>query len=598
MTLLYPLGLLSLIAVPVLIALSLWRWRRRELVVPSLLLWRDVAAAWRQAPHARRRRRADPLLILRVAVAIALAAALCGPVWLAASRGAHRLAIVLDRSASMAARRPDGPTRWRVARDELLKRLVSLEATDRVEIVAIPPPAGRPTPPELDPRQAASALLALEPSEAPVEPKELVRAAVQALGRRPEARAIVATDAPLEGLPAGVSVLATGAPVRDLGIVAFAARPAQDAATEVLVAVANASDQPASTDVVLFADGREVGRRKAAVPPRGREPVVLDAKLGNSTVLEARLTTADDLAADDFAWLARAAGPLRIAWVGGENYLLRRALAIQSGVELLDLPGPPAGAVPPGTELAVYYRAVPRKLTEGRVVLVAPGAPVGGLRPGPLVEAAEAEAVAPRDPLLAAVRLEGVALGRVPKPVLPAGFETLVAAGGVPVIGRWREGGATLLYVGADPAGSDWPLHPSFPIFWANVVASATGRGLDASRFDCARPGELVPVGEGEATLEEPGGESRAIAGGAFRPDRTGLYRVVRGKEVRAVAVSLLSDGETRAAGAELRPPSDLFSGHEALAGPAIAWGLGVPLTILALAFVLLHGWVAARSGG
>ncbi|MBM4034221.1 MAG: hypothetical protein FJ291_20935 [Planctomycetes bacterium] len=602
MSILHPLGVLALAAVPVLVALSLWRWRRREAVVSSLLLWREVAAAWRQAPHARRRRHADPLLLVRVAVALVLAGALCAPVWLRPSPRARRLAIVLDRSASMAALRPDGKSRWRACRDELLKLLVRLDAADRVDIVAVPPPANRTIPSELDGQAAASVLLSLEPSEAPVAPRELARAATDAASRHPGASVVVATDAPIEGLPPGASLLATGAPLDNLGITAFAARPVggasvpREAQHEVLVTVANASARPASTTLVLLADTREVARRSVSLPPGGREPVIFDVRLAAASALEARLIGTDGLGADDRAWLARSARRTRIAWVGDESYFLRRALAVQEGVELVDLPGPPAEAVPRGFDLAVYHRAVPRALTRGSVVAVAPGAAVGGLRPGPPVAVGPASLTAPNDPLLAAVRLDGVALGSVPRPVLPAGFTTLVAVGGVPAIGRWREGEARLLYVGADPAAGDWALHPSFPIFWANVVAATAERGMESAGFASVRPGELVPVGtNGGVAVEEPGGARRPVAGGAFRPERTGLYRLVRGKVSQPIAVSLLSEGETLAPGAEARPASDPLGAQGETVGLAIAWRLEGWLALLTLALVLIHACLAAK---
>ena len=53
MTWLHPWGLLGLLAVPALIALSLWRRQRREAVASSLLLWRQVADLRRTARATR-----------------------------------------------------------------------------------------------------------------------------------------------------------------------------------------------------------------------------------------------------------------------------------------------------------------------------------------------------------------------------------------------------------------------------------------------------------------------------------------------------------------------------------------------------------------
>lgn len=597
MSLLHSLGLLALAAVPVLVALSLWRWRRREVVVSSLLLWRDVATAWRQTPHARQRRRLDPLVALRVAVALAVTAALCAPVWLRPARLARRVVVVVDRSASMAARRPDGLSRWQACRGELMKLLVRLRGDDRVDVVAVPPPEVRPIPLDLGPGDARAVLLALEASDAAVEPKELVRAAADALRRCVGASVVVATDAALDGLPAGAHVLAAGGPMRNLGITAFAARAARDGRHEVLVTVSNASPEPAAAGVRLFADGREAGRRAIAVGPGASEPLIFEAKLGAAAVLEARLDGRDALAADDRAWLARRPDRLRVALLGDDSPYLRRALGVQSGVELVEPAELPAEAVPRGCGLAVYVHAVPAKLTGGSVVAVAPAGPVGGLRPGPLVAAGEGVAAARRDPLMAAVRLDGVPLGRVRKAATPAAFEVLAGTEGVPLIGRWREGGTRLTYVGIDPAASDWPLDASFPVFWANVVAEAQGREAGQGEFLTARPAEAIAVGgEGEVTLVEPGGSRRTLAAGVFRPETVGLHRIAAGKQERTLAVSLLAERETLAPGEAVALPADAVDEAERGAARAVAWRLGGWAALAALVLAVLHGWASGRG--
>lgn len=600
MTWLHPLGLLGLAAIPALLALSLWRWRRREVEVSSLLLWREVAAERRQAPQARRRRQLDPLLLLRMAVALVLTAALCGPAWLHVARHSRRLVLVLDRSASMAARRPDGRSRWEACREELLRRVGRLDAGDRVELVAVPPPQEAALGAELEPEEAARRLRALAPADAPVETKALVEAAVEAARRHAGATVILATDDPPKSLPAGVNVLATGESLRNRGIVAFAARQRPDGRHEVLVGLVNASPEPSTAEVALLAGGREMGRQSVPLRPGGRGQAIFDAKLDAARLLEARLDGQDGLAADDRAWLARKAEPLRIAWIGDESHYLRRALAAQERVELVGLPEPPAEAVPRGCGLALYYRAVPKRLTPGSLVVVAPGGDVGALRPADPVAVGRASVVAPRDPLMEAVRLDRVAFGRARKVLLPPGFETLARADAIPLIGRWREGTTRILYVGIDPASGDWPLDPSFPIFWANVVANAaTARG-ELGEFACVRPGEACQVGGGEARTElvGPAGERRELAAGVFRPERVGVYRAATGEGEQTIAASLLSEAESLAEGATAPLPPKLLAESPEQAGTATVWRLGGWAALAGLLLIALHGWLAARARG
>ena len=522
MSWLYPWGLLGLLAVPVLVALSLWRWRRREVSVSSLLLWRDVAAAWREAPKAQRRRRVDPLLVLRVALAVVLTAALCGLAWVRPERVARRLVIVADLSASMAARRPDGGTRWQACADALRALIDRAGADGRVTVVPLGPNFG------LVRRRDSGlkALADLAPTSARLEPSELVNAATNALREHPGAVVVVATDQRLEGLPEGVHVLATGGTTDNRGVVALAARRRPDRVHEVLVGVANASSREASVEVVLSGDGKELGRQRTAVPARGRSEVIFEASLDAVSELAAQLSGRDGLAADDRAWLRRRTRAERVAWIGEASPALHRALAVQEDVEVVEGATDSDGVLA-DCDLAVYYRVVPRRFGRGRLVVVAPRESVGQLRLAGEADVGEGAVAAPRDPLMAAVKLDGVRIGRVARAALPGNFDTLASAGDVPLIGRWREGEAEVIYVAIDPARSNWPLTPSFPIFWANVV---TGSSVHRARFAAGGlldEAETMTVGDAiplpDSVFEQAAPEARATV---VRPLTGGLALV------------------------------------------------------------------------
>ncbi len=536
MSWLYPWGLLGLAAVPAVVALSLWRWRRREVAVSSLLLWREVAAALRETPRAQRRRRVDPLLILRIVVVLALTAALCGLALVRTEESGVRLVVVADLSPSMGTRRPDGRTRWQACTDELRKLIDRAGADGRTTVIPLRPNFGFVR------RESALATLAdLAPMPLPLASSELVNAATSARREDPGALVVVATDHRLEGLPEGVHVLAMGGPSDNRGVVAFATRRRHDGVDEVLVGVANAASQEAAVKLVLSAEGRELGRRAATVPPRGRGQVVFEASLDGVAELAARLEGRDALAADDRAWLRREARPVRVALLGEPGHALRRALAVQDGVTVVE-PASDA-AVPPECDLAIYSRSVPSRLDRGRVVVVVPGRSVGALRLGGEAEVGEGAVVAPRDPLMEAVTLDGVRIGRVARAAVPTGFDTLARAGDVPLIGRWREGGAEAVYVGIDPARSTWPLSPSFPIFWANVAGWG---GAGATRF---------------------------------------------------VASGLLDEGETTTVGVESRLPASVAAELAPRTEASAARRLTGWLACLGLALVAAHGWWSARRG-
>ncbi len=598
MAFLSPLGLLGLLVVPVLVALSLWRRRRREVVTSSLLLWRQVAEARRPMPAAQRRRRTDPLLVLRIAVALALTGALSGLALVRTETQGRRFVLVLDRSASMGALRPDGSTRFRAGKDAWLKLSRGMGPGDELRTVRVPRFIRQRRTADTAAFTTGIVLLDDWTTDVPVEPNQFLAVVRDEAGRWPDAHIIAVTDQEAQDLPSNASVIATGGPADNRGIVAFAARRRRDGRHEVLVRVANAGEKAANVRIRLLADDRSLGDHTLLVSARGQAHTIFEADLTAVRVLHATLAGSDALAADDRAWLARRVGPIRVALVGDPSIPLRRALAAVGDVEVVQFAEPPDAGVPQGCTLAVYYHAVPRTLTGGTIAVVAPGAAVGQLQVAQEKEQAKLTSVERRDPLMKAVELDGVKLGAVRKVAAPAGFEALARAGEVPLIGRWREAETTVIYVGIDPAPSecDWALKASFPIFWANVGEAAAGgrRG----EFSSVRPGELcrLPDMKEPVTVRGAGIEPFPVAGGVFRPERVGLYRAKAqdGREI-PVAVSLLSEHETMEAGSGVTIlPKALPSATVAAA--AVVRRLDGWLALLGLLLVLAHGWATAKA--
>jgi hypothetical protein len=117
-----PLALLGLLLLALLILLDRWRRRPREMVWPSLQLWRAVA----EAPSAPRRR-ADPLLLMECAAVALLSLGAAGPAL--ATRGELSIYVVRDVGPHMHARRSDGRTALE-ATDAEIARMGEVEVHD------------------------------------------------------------------------------------------------------------------------------------------------------------------------------------------------------------------------------------------------------------------------------------------------------------------------------------------------------------------------------------------------------------------------------------------------------------------------------------
>jgi len=548
---LFPAGLAALVVVPALFLLDRFSDRRRDVALPSLHLARRLATAAPAADRRASRRALRPSLLLKLAGA-ALAATLLGrPAIETAAAEPRRLVAVVDASASTgAAHGPSGRTRFDAIRGEAIAFLDALDADDRVLLLAAP--GGAPLGGETGPREARARVPAAPAAvrddwRATLAAARLAAARPGADGGPPRSDAIVVfTDRVPPGV-AGERVVARGAPAANAGIVAltFPDGPDGDPFAAVAATVAGRAR--------LVADGAERGEIEVA------PGAIAGATFrGAARAEEVRVELPGDaLPADDAVAIPSGASrPIAVALTGDPAPpALRRALAFAPGAVLVDGAD---GGPPPDLEIAL--RAAPRLGARETVLLDAPpGTVAGGLR----VAAGAASVRALRDgPArgslpsleravggLAAARRVDAEAGVVAQALLVAALEP----GGEAAIAA-RAG--DVLAFGFDPATTEWPNSPSWPAFWAALVAE---------RFSSPSGAALVRTGEPfaapasrrdeEATLVRPDGSRVALAPdrGAFRftPDAAGVYRLETSDGPIVVSAALLSASESACPGEE-----------------------------------------------
>ena len=132
MRLLFPWGLLALTLIPVLLLIHLLRVPGRVKLVSHLPLW-DKVLSKTPALRGSARRRLDVLFLLEALIVALLALALAQTTTRWAARGPN-VALVLDLTASMNARSPDGLTRWDRARILCRGLLKQFDENDEVTL--------------------------------------------------------------------------------------------------------------------------------------------------------------------------------------------------------------------------------------------------------------------------------------------------------------------------------------------------------------------------------------------------------------------------------------------------------------------------------
>lgn len=510
MSLLAPLGLLGLLAVPVIVAFWMLKLRRPEREISSTFLWqhlvRDVEA---NAPWQRLRR--SLLLLLQLLCALLLVAVVVRPALDRTAGLAHDLVLVVDASASMSA--TDVPLdRLDAARRAAVDALRGLPSGGRVSVIAAGDTARVVANEVTDMGHAARAIEAIEPSVGTGDMEAALRLADALAARATGSEVLIVTDAsgpvpPDLHLTAPVRVLPVGRERDNQAIAALAVRVDPGGLRrQVFVSVANQSASVVPRRLELLADGTVFTARDLALDALTRHDVVIDELPPDARIVEARLTapagtegmpSMDQLVLDDAAWAVVPDQRIRDVLLIGEGSLfLRNALALLPDV---DLYGVTKQEWESGTardtawDLVVLEGVVPDPLPLAPILAFAPptSSPLGevtGALAAPGVGALPAD-----EPLLRDVDLSRFHVGRAQRLATP-GWARVVVPGpdDAPLVySGTREGVPTTVFAFALP-DSDLPLQVAWPILLGNVTAELLGR--DGSASAPLRPGSVVEL--------------------------------------------------------------------------------------------------------
>lgn len=557
MELLAPSSLAWLGLLAPLVLLYVLKRRRETRVVGSTLLWelaqRDLRAErpWKRLiPHLS--------LLLQALVVIAGAIALARPAGAGRVPSGARVAVIVDTSASMAARGADGRPRIELARASARAIARSLPPGGAMTLVeaAAEPAVLAPATDDVAALDRAIGRLATRGSGSGLEPA-IALAAERMRGAPPGSRIVVLTDASHDGevvLPTGASieVQRVGEDAGNTGIVALDVRArASDEApdrAEIFARVARTGEHDVEVWVTASIEGREglVASRRVRIAAGETEGVVMLGDLppdpsGRPAVVRVALSAVDPdtqgapgaldapsldaLSLDDVA-VAPSPGARRLPvfLIGEPPESIRRVLLADRDVELFSTT-PEALAqrragdpeAPDLDGLLVYSGAIPELPPAGDALAIAPtGDSALGLALGEEREAPRVVTWDENDPRLRFVSFRDVHLAAA-RPIESASARAILTSdvGTIAGVIERPDGEATLLAF--DPDRSDWPRRPSFVVFVRNVLERVRARRAAGG----IAPGSIgeplrVPAADGETVIvRAPDGSSAsAIARG------------------------------------------------------------------------------------
>ncbi len=612
----YPVALLSLLAIPLLIAFHLLRPRRRRIVLSTTTLW-QAALKDREPRVGFRTLLRNLSLLLLLASALVLALALAGPQWLTrASEGADTV-LVLDVSASMKTRSGIGKTRFDLALAEAAGIVDGLPREGRMLVMTSGHKALLRTGFEADHELLRRALGELRPGDEVGRPREALALALSLLRGREQGRIYFVTDAAFgsdvdPGSPQ-VVFRVVGAPARNVAITRFDFRQelAGEDRFQVLMTVRNYTDAPVVVPASVILDDRVLLRRSLALAAHGEETLVLPFTGRARGRAIGRIEVDDDLAADNQAFAAvNADEPLRVLLFTRGNFYLESVFEAMPNLELVKRDGSPAEDI---ARLALNYDVVvfdgipAPQLPAGNFLLVntvAPGLPFSDsgrlVRPGTLVRGQSALI---GDADLTAVRIDQARRVVIDKAV--PGLQRLIWSNETDLALALLDDGRKLIYLGFDLSRSNFPRQAAFPLFLSRSLEWLRPRGdgfLSTHMAAGSTQTIPLPASETRVVMRTPSGRSGTLGaeGGPLLFDATadaGIYEYTVGDVARYFAVSLTdareSDVNKRWTPAERREET-----RPASTDAQALVALWPQLLILALILLALEWcvWIGTRS--
>ncbi len=621
MSFLAPAALAGLaIAIPVLL-LYMLRLRRREQVISSTFLWRQVIQDT-EANTPWQRLRRSLLLFLQLLILLLLALALARPFITVPTVSAGKIALLVDASASMTANDMDGQTRFEAALDKAHGIVNNMNPQDRISLIRVGEAAEPMTSYTDDKAELRLALNSMSAGQGRADWDTALTLAAGGAAGAENFSIVMISDGGIgaaASLPANIPrpiYVPVGQSSDNVAITALAARALAGQPPQLFAQVTNYGDSPVDISLVIRLDDVLRLSRSGAIPPRSQLPIPFDEPIAEPfSALSASLTFDSDvqdfLALDNRAWTVRnQVSARRIFYVSADsNLFVEQVLRSLPGVQTFR--GSPDNKQLPGDEfdLYVFNGWLPNRLPNGDMLIINPPASTPLFAVGPPIEAAsDIEVVDSESPITDFVDLDEMSLLQF-QPVTADWAAPLIRTAGGDILLAGEANARQIAILPFDIRDSNLPLLIAYPILMANLLDWFSPADIVSLPDGLSVGDPLViqpPLLADGVRITLPTGETRdlPVNGSALvftDTNQLGLYRleIVQDGEVarsQNFAVNLFATGES-----DIAPVAeeDLTLGGGAVEtetneqlGLREFWGL---LVILALLTFLLEWFVYHR---
>lgn len=564
MTWLNPAALAFLGFLPVVLLLHALRHRRRDVQVSTLFLWEEVLREAHGNLGLQRLLQNLPLF-LQLLLVCALTAALANPTLTHTAAANKDIVLVMDISASMQTRTPQG-TRFAQAQQRALEVLATLPQGRQMALIA----AGRQ--PQVltffttETALVREAITQLQPTDAPGNMREAILLALSFIQGSGSQEVVVIGDgaygqmADLNFQYSQIRHIQVTGGSRNIGITRMAIRKVLDApeAHEVLIAVKNFSPAPAEIPLQLTAVLRKPLLERRLQLQAGQEEVIVAPLTGPlKGVVQAEIQSDDDFSLDNRAYgIIAAPAHTWILLVGESNYFLETLLTSFPGLAVNVAPQVSEDMLPrllEANQLIIFNGGQPPPLRRGNFLLINTAPPDPRLSVQGTVTRPQVLDWQRQHPLLQFVDLADLTVEEalVIRPQL--GAQSLVDGTNTALLSIIDDSQLRLVTVAFDLLRSDLPLRVAFPILLQNLLRWLNPQQdeMSAGHIQAGMAQPLFfdkPVTQ--AIVQEPQGKQREykVPGNPWiftDTQRTGVYIVRAGDAKHYLAVNLLDATES-----------------------------------------------------
>lgn len=584
MSLLSPIWLWSLLALPLLAALYFLKVRPRRKPTNAYFLWQQIFQQKSSSAFFRRLRDLWSLLLMLLAFAL-LAFALSNPQ--IDSENDRDIIIVIDSSASMQALE-GGRSLLDRAKDEATDLVRALNGTRQAAVAALDSRLTFQSHLSTHPRQLLEAIDAIRPSDRSLNADAMRQLGAIVAAEDSPYRVVFLTDGrhSLESYPEGIEALVLqSARLENSGFVAADLQwvPGRPGVASFYCRIFNSGENAAAVDLELVhASTGVIGKfASLSVPPGEALEQVYELVGVEPGAWEANLIVDDALALDNSLTLGLNPRQPILVGVAADNRWF-----FENSVQAFARAGDILRVAEEGGSLRLSEGGISEEVPM-RVAFKPEGDSVFWSDLGEPLPSVVAETLIPEHPILQHVELDDFNFPGASDLKAPPGSVVLMATEeGVPLIYKAFRDGQQAVVMNFDPAQADFFLSPWFPVLIHAAALHLTNRETELAPVyptgDAVNlPGEPDVVWQ----ITGPDGLTEPLAGGqALRLETAGTYELESEDDRWVLGAGLLSKVDTNLKASEETELVTLASGW-----PIAIWLLLLGLLILTVESVLYH---------